>query len=214
MRELFARMPQDLKRGLRRRTFCKGEPVLLAGEENRCIYLVEQGLAMAWVADESGAAALVDRYGEGDLFGELEIFCEGLKTIEVMAASDCTVLQLDQDYLLAWMERDFALTTALIRHLARQMRRYAENATQLQLLSVKERVRVCLRSWREMGRCGALDKQALAVQAKAPMRSVNRALAALAEEGLVQCGRGTVTLLSPGIERGGITAKNRGPDGF
>ena len=99
MREFFERMPEDLSGGLHRRTFCKGEPVLLAGEENRCIYMVERGTAMAWVADESGATALVDRYGEGDLFGELEIFCEGLKTIEVVAASDCTVLQLDRDDL-------------------------------------------------------------------------------------------------------------------
>lgn len=202
MREFFERMPEDLRDGLHRRTFCKGEPVLLAGEENRCIYMVERGTAMAWVADESGATALVDRYGEGDLFGELEIFCEGLKTIEVVAASDCTVLQLDRDDLLAWMERDFALTTALIRHLAQQMRRYAANATQLQLLRVKERVRACLQSWREMGRRGPLDKQALAAQVKAPMRSVNRALAALAKEGLVRCGRGTVTLLPPEDEGG------------
>ena len=58
MREFFERMPEDLRGGLHRRTFCKGEPVLLAGEENRCIYMVERGTAMAWVADESGATAL------------------------------------------------------------------------------------------------------------------------------------------------------------
>lgn len=53
-----------------------------------------------------------------------------------------------------------------------------------------------------MGRRGPLDKQALATQVKAPMRSVNRALAALAKEGLVRCGRGTVTLLPLGGEGG------------
>ena len=46
MREFFERMPEDLRGGLHRRTFCKGEPVLLAGEENRCIYMVERGTAM------------------------------------------------------------------------------------------------------------------------------------------------------------------------
>lgn len=63
-------------------------------------------------------------------------------------------------------------------------------------------MRACLQSWREMGRRGAIDKQALAAQVKAPMRSVNRALAALAKEGLVRCGRGTVTLLPLGGEGG------------
>ncbi len=186
MLDYLDHLPKQLRPFLQKKEFCRGEPILHSGEENQNIYLVTKGDAIGYVEGWNGSLIFVERYGPGDLFGELEVFCEGLRTIGITAQTACTVYLLHKQYLLAWMEQDFSFTQALIRHLAEAMHRYADNVTQLQLMTVEERVKKCILTYEAMGMLDKLDKKALMAGSMASLRSVNRAVSRLEEEGAVR----------------------------
>lgn len=179
-------VPEAQKQHLRRHSFRRGEAILCLGDDNLQLYAVESGAAVGYIEDRNGRAAPVDRYGPGDIFGELEIFVDGLRSIGITATEPCVVHTLRKEHLLAAMEADFSFTLRIVAHLAERMRSYSANATLLQLMSVRERVAKCLLMYSDTGALPSLQKRDLAVAAKAPVRSVNRALAALSAAGLIE----------------------------
>lgn len=53
------------------------------------------------------------------------------------------------------------------------MHRYGDNVTQLQLMTVEERVKKCILTYEAMGMLDKLDKKALMAGSMASLRSVN-----------------------------------------
>lgn len=204
MLDYLDHLPKQLRPFLQKKEFCRGEPILHSGEENQNIYLVAKGDAIGYVEGWNGSLIFVERYGPGDLFGELEVFCEGLRTIGITAQTACTVYLLHKQYLLAWMEQDFSFTQALIRHLAEAMHHYADNVTQLQLMTVEERVKKCILTYEAMGMLDKLDKKALMAGSMASLRSVNRAVSRLEAEGAVRVRKKKIAVLDRALlESGG-----------
>ena len=195
MLEYLERLPQELRPFLTEKTFCKGESILYSGEKNQNIYWVKRGCAIGYVEGWNGSLAFLDRYETGDLFGELEIFCEGLDTINIIAQPECTVLILHKQYLLAWMEKDFIFTQAIIRHLAHAMHRNSDKRARLQLLTVEDRVKKCISTYEMMGMLDRLDKKTLMLGAMASLRSVNRAINNLVHSGVIRVEKKKIQVL-------------------
>jgi CRP-like cAMP-binding protein len=178
-------MPESLKGHLITRRYGKGNAILHAGEDNQFVYFVEQGTAMGFIQDLDGTTACIDKYGPGDFFGELQIFCPGFKTIEITALEDCVLHILHKQHLMQWMKDDFNFTLGIISHLSRCMKRYSDNMVFIQLYNVRERVAKCIMDYGDMGILDDLSKQTISIVAKTPIRSVNRALASLIEIGAI-----------------------------
>ena len=114
-------IPAAQRRQLRERHFAKGEAILRPGDYNSLLYIVDRGSAVSCIEDADGRMAPVDRYGPGDIFGELEIFVEGLRSIGITASEPCVVYTLQKEYLLTAMEADFSFTLRIIAHLAERI---------------------------------------------------------------------------------------------
>lgn len=188
-------VPDRLRPYLIKHTFRRGERILAAGGDNQAVYFVAESSCIASIENADGTAAYIDRYGKGSFFGELEVFCDELKTVEVIAGESCLLYSLHRGYLLEWMREDFDFTMALIRQLAASMMRYSDSAAMLQLYSVKQRAAYVILTYDAIGAVEELTKQTLSALVRTPVRSVNRALAALAAEKAVSLAGRRITVL-------------------
>ena len=182
----IANIPEPIRPFLIKRVYEKGEYILTAGGDNLHLYLVESGSCVATMEGYSGAVAFIDSYHSGDMFGELEIFCEDLKTAEVVAVEKSTIYMVHKTYVLEWMKLDFDFTLSLIEHLVKKLRYHSRRAVLLQLCSVEERVACAILGHDDAGALEFLTKQNLSVLAQTPIRSVNRALETLIQRGCIR----------------------------
>lgn len=173
-------IPSELKPYLIKRKFKKGEYIFTSGSENHCVYFIKSGSCISSITDDNGALSFVENYTEGDIFGELELFCKSLKTINMLVTQESIVYSLQKKYLLEWMKQDFDFNLSIIEHLAEGMRRFSDNAAIIQLYNVKERVAFSILRYDAINSLDQMNKKDIMFMAKAPLRSVNRALKSLA----------------------------------
>jgi CRP-like cAMP-binding protein len=113
-----------------RRHYDSGDAIITEGEEDRCVYLLEAGLArVSERVTLEGARhiqpGLCD-LGPGEIFGELSLFEAGPRSASVVAVEPCAVLVFDSDRLTAHFERHpdqgYAVLKGLFGVLNRRLR--------------------------------------------------------------------------------------------
>ena len=182
----ISHIPKQIRPFLIRHTYEKGEYIFTAGSENLNMYIIESGSCTANMENYNGTMAFIGSYHSGDIFGELEIFCKDLKTVEVIAVKKSTVYIIHKKYLLEWMKLDFDFALELIEYLAEDLRYHSKTAALLHMCSVKERVAYSILAYADASALDVLTKKNISSLAKTPIRSVNRALASLIECGCIQ----------------------------
>lgn len=166
--------------------FEAGAPILWEGEEDRWVYLLLEGSAEGYLQSAQGTVSSVFYYQPGSLFGEFEVFAPGGNIINVAALSPCRLLRLPGDRFLEWMKSDFEFNCHVIRQIVEKT---AQNAIALDCFSrstAREKILRCAAVWHRGGRLSALTKEALRAETNLPLRSLNRALAACAAEGILR----------------------------
>lgn len=182
---LFERMPAETRARLQHRTYCKGDTILFAGVENEYVYLLQSGKAAAYIPTREGRFAPIYLYEAGGVFGELEQFCPGNQAVEIAAIAPCTVERLHRDDFFAWLQGDFESTKFLIRQISFKLLQNGESIEEISVRSVRERLVRCVAAHLRQGDLDGVTKDQIVREVKAPVRSVNRAVAACAAENLL-----------------------------
>lgn len=184
MKEFLSHIPSPIAIHMETLHYGAEEPILLAGEENHHVYFVQKGHAKGYMQTADGATTSVYLFGENSLFGEIEIFCKNMNTIGITAVSRCSISRLHKQHFLQWMKADFDFTCGVICQLAQKLDDNSKVRENLTLLTVKERVLRVVASWHHTNQLPYLTKDQLCTQVSAPMRSINRAIAACAQQGV------------------------------
>lgn len=72
-----------------------GEVIVRQGELDTEFYIVIQGIASAYLADDSGKSKLLCSYGQNDFFGEMSAISHQPRSATVKADSPCMLLKID-----------------------------------------------------------------------------------------------------------------------
>ena len=94
MLECLKTLPEELSPFLIKKSFNKGESILLCGDSNQMIYWLAEGTAFAYTESPDGHIISAEYYKAGDMFGEIEVFLEGTETINIKAMSTCNLYML------------------------------------------------------------------------------------------------------------------------
>ena len=178
--------PQPVAQGFAPVRFDAGAHILWEGEENRWVYLLLEGSAEGYLQSAQGGVSSVFYYRPVSLFGEFEVFSPGGNIINVAALSPCRLLRLSGALFLEWIKSDFEFNCHVIRQIVEKT---AQNAIALDCFShstAREKVLRCAAAWHSGGRLSRLTKETLCAETNLPLRSLNRALAACAEEGVLR----------------------------
>ena len=123
---LFHRLSSDeraeLERVLERRTFAAGEQIFSIGEPGDSLYIVGTGSVELFVKDDSGSKIVLTACSAGEVFGELSLFDGGPRTASAVALEESTLLVLDRDDLLAFLQRHPAASLDLLTTMGQRIR--------------------------------------------------------------------------------------------
>ena len=98
-----------------------GETILKEGEPGDCMYVVQSG-KVELIKGSGPHEICVEELGEGDFFGERELFEKQPRALTVRALSEVRVLSVDQKLLLRKIQEDPSLGFRIIHKLSRRVR--------------------------------------------------------------------------------------------
>jgi CRP/FNR family cyclic AMP-dependent transcriptional regulator len=212
--ELLAGLPETELRALEERCRWRrhraGDLILDRDSETRDLLFVVQGKAQVVNYAASGREVIYGVIGSGDYFGELAAIDGEPRSASVIAIEDCLLAALPPQSFHELLLRHGSVALAVLRRLARTIRRSDDRIVDLSTLSSIQRVyRELLRLARAVpGQDGrwAVDplptQRTLAAQAGTARETVARALSHLAQDEIAQRRRRSLFILDRGrLER-------------
>jgi CRP/FNR family cyclic AMP-dependent transcriptional regulator len=208
--------PEDLERISRvavPRSYPKGVRVFHEGDHSDACYIVRSGDLRVTREHSDGRAIALATLGPGDIFGELAMLDGEARSASVEALSDCELLALPAGDVRALLRGSAEITVKLVIALTRRLRESNERISRQSFQTVPSRVAGVLsqliaeEATPLEGRDGVtirMTQADLAQLAGTSRESVSRFLAVLERAGVVQVGRGRVTVLEPRRLRGYI----------
>jgi CRP/FNR family cyclic AMP-dependent transcriptional regulator len=204
---LFAGLPDRELEGLAdhlgKRTFAKGMIIFHKESAGQTLYIIESGKVRIFILSESGQEISVNVYGPGDVFGELALL-DGLPRSAGAVALERTVtLTLHRDDFLRHLEACPRMARSIMEVLSARLRYTTAYAESLAFLDVYGRVAAKLL---ELAERYGVQKEGIEIELRltqaelaswvvASRESVNKALVAFRDQGLIEVEGQRITIL-------------------
>ena len=197
----------DLLASTRRRTYTRGETLVREGDPSDCLHLVEAGRLAVRVDTPAGDTAMLSVLGPGDWFGELSLLGTGapVRTATVVALEDVTTRSLSSTAFSELRHQHPAIGELLLTLLSRRIEELSTRLVEAMYDGLDRRVFrriVELISTYRVDGTGhpvmiPLTQEQLAELVGGTRPSVNQVLQGLAQQGVVELGRGRIIVHQP-----------------
>jgi CRP/FNR family cyclic AMP-dependent transcriptional regulator len=141
---LFATLDLDAAASLRASMseieLARGDLLFHEGDPGDSLYVVLRGKIKLGRTSGDGRENLVAVLGPGEMFGELSLFDPGPRSAGATALVDSTLLGLSSDELTPWLATRPDVARALLRAIARRLRRTNDSMSDLVFSDVPGRV--------------------------------------------------------------------------
>lgn len=208
---LLAPLPADARDAViaaaRRRTFGKGEVVFHEGDPADALHLVTSGHLAVQVATPDGERATLNVVGAGSHVGELALLpgsAHHHRSATVLALVPAETRVLSASAFQALREQFPAVDRILVDLLADRVRELSDRLLESMYVGLDRRVYRCLLRLNEVYAVGPapavvpMTQDQLSDLVGGTRPSVNQVLQRLQDQGVIELGRGRVTLLDPG----------------
>jgi CRP-like cAMP-binding protein len=188
------------------RSFEPGQAVFREGDASDTCYVVREGSARAIRTHGDGRTITLANFGPGDIFGELAMFEDELRSATVEAIEQMSVVGVLGPDMRRLMSEHPQIAMRLVIGLGRRLRETNERLTRQSFQTVQSRVAVVLsqlvQSAIDDGRPGedvlvTATQADLAQLAGSSRESASRFLAVLERAGVISQGRGRLVVHDP-----------------
>jgi CRP/FNR family transcriptional regulator, cyclic AMP receptor protein len=201
--------PRDLERVAQvavPRRFAAHQVIFREGDASDTCYVVESGHARAVREHGDGRSIALAHFGPGDIFGELAMFDDELRSATIEAIEDVTAIAILGSDMRRLLREHADISYKLVISLGRRLRETNERLSRQSFQTVQSRVAGVLGQLVEQARAeGADDGDVLVVATQVEVaqlagssrESASRFLAVLERAGIVTQGRGRLTVHQP-----------------
>jgi CRP/FNR family transcriptional regulator len=188
------------------RGFTPRHVVFREGDDSDTCYVVRSGHARALREHPDGRQITLAQFGPGDIFGELAMFDDELRSATVEAIDDLQTVAILGSDMRGLLRRHPDIAVKLTIALGRRLREANERLARQSFQTVQSRVATVLAQLVEQARAeGAPDGECLVVATQAELaqlagssrESASRFLAVLERAGVISQGRGRLTVHEP-----------------
>jgi CRP-like cAMP-binding protein len=188
------------------RTFDSGQVVFREGDASDTCYIVRSGHARAVREHTDGRTITLATFGSGDIFGELAMFEDELRSATVEAVHPTEVVAILGRDMRGLMARHPQIAIRLVVALGRRLRETSERLAKQSFQTVQSRVAVVLRDLVAQAVAdGASGEEVRVVATQADLaklagssrESASRFLAVLERAGVISQGRGRLIVHDP-----------------
>lgn len=185
LKKLVYNAPEHIKKEFIYKKHEKGSLIIFPNEENNFLYILTNGSAEVYWQSYAGAMISLYIFNSYSCFGELEIFNKEIKTLSVIAKTNCETIAIHKKYVYEWMQIDFDFSFYIVEQLAEKLINSSNNAVKVSFLTVKDRILSSIYTHFKIGDLNNLTKQALSSEVCAPIRSINRSIAQCIDDGFI-----------------------------
>jgi len=188
------------------RTFRAHQVIFREGDASDTCYVVEAGHARAVREHADGRSIALAHFGPGDIFGELAMFDDELRSATVEAIEEVDAIAILGADMRRLLREHADISYKLVIALGRRLRETNERLARQSFQTVQSRVAGVIAQLVEQARAeGADDGDVLVVCTQAEVaqlagssrESASRFLAVLERAGIVSQGRGRLTVHEP-----------------
>jgi CRP/FNR family transcriptional regulator, cyclic AMP receptor protein len=188
------------------RRFVAHQVIFREGDASDTCYVVESGHARAVREHGDGRSIALAHFGPGDIFGELAMFDDELRSATIEAIEDITAIAILGSDMRRLLREHADITYKLVISLGRRLRETNERLSRQSFQTVQSRVAGVLVQLVEQARAEGADggdvivvatQAEVAQLAGSSRESASRFLAVLERAGIVTQGRGRLTVHQP-----------------
>ena len=99
-----------------------GYLIYLQNTDATCFYYLRSGRVKSFIQSEDGAEHVLHIYEQDSLFGEASFFDELPRVSSAVALTDCEIVPIDRELVVAQITRAPALAMSMLKYLARKVR--------------------------------------------------------------------------------------------
>jgi len=181
-----------------RRTFRRGEMILLEGEPCPGVYFIVRGQVRVYRLSPEGREQVLKRLGPGEALNLVPALDGGPNPSTALAWTDVTVLFMGRENFLRMLYDHPAVAVAMLQDCAGKLRHMTSLAADLSLRSVGARLaKLLLRlAAEESTEPHRLTRQEMAAQLGTVREMVSRALRQFEAEGLIRMERHRIVIVN------------------
>ena len=204
---LFAELDDSHLAGLadrlRSRHYARDQIIFAEGDPGTSLCIVESGKVNAVTSSPDGKELVLNSFGPGDIFGELAILTGEPRSADAIAQEPSHLFLLARGDFLAFLEAHPRVAITLLVIVSRKLIHTTQQVQDVSFLDVPSRL---ARTLLELAQAAPTEEETasfritqleLAARIGATRESVYKWLGAFADQGLIQHGRGRVTILRP-----------------
>lgn len=114
--------------------------VVLAGNTTDFVYFVQSGSLNVMIGDDDGREAILSMLGPGEMFGEMGVLDDSVRSATVVAVTPCVLIMLTKSDFRRYLRENFDMALYVMRKLAQRLRTADRRIESLALLDVGGRV--------------------------------------------------------------------------
>ena len=118
----------------------KGKFIITANSESDSLSFLISGKVKVCTSDKSGKEAIVALLGPGECIGELSLITGDKRSADVIAISDCQLLEIPKSKFMAHAKKHAGLSILLLERLAKRLQNATKRITDLALYDVSHRL--------------------------------------------------------------------------
>lgn len=188
---------QSLLASARRRRFGRGETVFHEGDPGDSLHLIDKGYLAVRVTTPAGDVATLRVLRAGQHFGDLAVLSTGRRSATITALEKAETLEVPSAVIHTFSEEHRSFERAMARVIAQQLRSQSHQLLEAMYLPAPRRLARRLAELSDLYGEGhiPLTQDDLAGMSGTTRQTVNQLLVEWRDAGIVELGRGRVTIL-------------------
>ncbi len=114
--------------------------VFQAGDESDGLYLIEDGVVQITLASPNDKGMVVNRYGPGDIFGEMGVLDKLPRSANAVARTDTTLYFIRAGAFIEYVKKDPEVSIMVMEILTHRLRRTSESLSDALFLGLEPRL--------------------------------------------------------------------------
>lgn len=196
--EILKYCPYDILKHWEIRRCIAGSIICHQGQIYNEFYIIAEGDVDIYILAENGKKYSQAMYKSGNFIGELEIFEQMPYICSVEAKTDLTVLVIQRQFFMHWLELDRHITAYITKAICNQYSKLSQKAGEDTLYSLKQRLCHYILSYYQRSSIEPteinLDKEQLSDRFAVTPRSINRILQYLKAEDIIEIKKNSIVL--------------------
>ena len=149
------------------------------------VFILKNGRLKTYSLSENGNKHLIKIYENGELLGDVEIFTDSSVICYLEGMDDGEIYVIKREHFLQWMEQDFNVSLYIVRQLAQKLINTGMKMQSAVSYPLKYQVLLYIFKYISQYKTNCIPKLLIVEELGSNIRSINRILKQLAEEGMI-----------------------------